>query len=216
MKRLISTLCLFAVLAVASAQEARTLFVHMPDSILPLLTPVNRADCIDFLDSRMRAVVTNRLGGKSEMLTLTPDYIRLQMTPKSTWQMRLLPLTDSTQVICTVSTVYGPAPDCTIRFYDTDWHFLPAVSYLPVLPQVEDFLLDMPDSACNYRLRDVRRQADLRLLDATLTATGDSLVFRLGTPSYMEREAAEELKPFIRRSIPYLWRDGQFHPVVRQ
>ena len=216
MKRLISTLCLFAVLAVASAQEARTLFVHMPDSILPLLTPVNRADCIDFLDSRMRAVVTNRLGGKSEMLTLTPDYIRLQMTPKSTWQMRLLPLTDSTQVICTVSTVYGPAPDCTIRFYDTGWHFLPAVSYLPVLPQVEDFLLDMPDSACNYRLRDVRRQADLRLLDATLTATGDSLVFRLGTPSYMEREAAEELKPFICRSIPYLWCDGQFHPVVRQ
>ena len=72
MKRLISTLCLFAVLAVASAQEARTLFVHMPDSILPLLTPVNRADCIDFLDSRMRAVVTNRLGGKSEMLTPCP------------------------------------------------------------------------------------------------------------------------------------------------
>lgn len=216
MKRLIFTLCLFAVLAVASAQEARTLFIQMPDSILPLLTPVNRADCVDFLDSQMRAVVTNRLGGKSEMTALTPDYLRLQMTTKSIWQMRLFPLTDSTKVVCTISTVYGPAPDCTIRFYDTQWHALPAVHYLPALPQVQDFLLNMPDSAFSYQLRDARRQADLRLLDATLTASGDSLVFRLGTPLYMEREAAEELKPFIRRSIVYRWRDGQFHPAVGQ
>lgn len=32
------------------AQEAKTLFVNMPDSLLPLLTSVNRADCIDFLE----------------------------------------------------------------------------------------------------------------------------------------------------------------------
>lgn len=216
MKRLIFTLCLLAALAVASAQEARTLFIQMPDSILPLMTSVNRADCIDFLDSRMRAVVTNRLGGKSEMTALTPNYIRLQMTSKSAWQMRLFPLTDSTKVVCVVSTVYGPAPDCTVRFYDARWHSLPAARFLPALPQVDDFLSELPDSAFSYRLRDVRRQADLRLLDATLDATGDSLVFRLGTPLYMEREAAEELKPFVRRSIVYRWRDGQFHPAPRQ
>ena len=32
------------------AQEAKTLFVNMPDSLSPLLTKVNREDCIDFLD----------------------------------------------------------------------------------------------------------------------------------------------------------------------
>ena len=46
----------------AAQKEARTVFVQMPDSILPLLTEVNRADCIDFLDSHMRAQVTNRFG----------------------------------------------------------------------------------------------------------------------------------------------------------
>ena len=40
------------------AQEAKTLFVNMPDSLSPLLTKVNRADFIDFLESKMILVKT--------------------------------------------------------------------------------------------------------------------------------------------------------------
>ena len=42
------------------AQEAKTCFKNMPDSICPLLSAVNRADFIDFLESKMKAEVTNR------------------------------------------------------------------------------------------------------------------------------------------------------------
>lgn len=49
------------------AQEAKTCFKNMPDSICPLLSAVNRADFIDFLESKMKAEVTNSFGGKSEM-----------------------------------------------------------------------------------------------------------------------------------------------------
>ena len=125
MKKLIISLLLLPLALAVSAQEARTLFTHMPDSLCPLLSAVNRADCIDFLDSKMRAQVTNTFGGKSEMTILTPDYIRMQLTSRNTWQMKVLPLTDSTRVICTVSTAYAPAPDSHIRFYDIDWHPLP-------------------------------------------------------------------------------------------
>ena len=55
-----------------SAQLAKTCFTNMPDSLSPLLTAVNRADFIDFLESKMKAEVTNRFGGKSEMTELTP------------------------------------------------------------------------------------------------------------------------------------------------
>ena len=87
------------------AQEAKTLFVNMPDSLSPLLTKVNREDCIDFLESKMKAQVENRFGKKSEMTDLGKDYIRMQMSVQSTWQMKVLALNDSTNVICTVSTV---------------------------------------------------------------------------------------------------------------
>ena len=42
-----------------SAQPAKTCFTNMPDSLSPLLTAVNRADFIDFLESKMKAEVTN-------------------------------------------------------------------------------------------------------------------------------------------------------------
>ena len=43
------------------AQEAKTLFVNMPDSLSPLLTKVNREDCIDFLESKMKAQVAKTI-----------------------------------------------------------------------------------------------------------------------------------------------------------
>lgn len=112
MKKSTLTLLLF-ILGISSsfsvgAQEAKTVFVNIPDSLCPLLSSVNRADCIDFIESKMKAQVTNRFGGKSEMTELSPDYVSLQMSDASNWQMKLLPLNDTTKVVCAVSTVCAP------------------------------------------------------------------------------------------------------------
>lgn len=187
------------------AQEARTCFVNMPDSLSPLLSSVNRADFIDFLDSKMKAEVANTFGGKSEMTELSSDYIRVKMTEQSTWQMKLLPVNDSTKVICTVSTVCAPASDSHIRFYTTAWEELPASSYLPALPALGDFMAEVSDSADVYQYQSVRRQADMLLLKADLSAEDTRLTLTFTTPDYMEKQAAEKLKPFLRRPLSYSW-----------
>ena len=69
------------------AQNMKSVFVSMPDSIAPLFTKVNKEDCIDFLDSGMKAVVTNRFGKKSEMKVLSDDYVLVQSTESSTLEM---------------------------------------------------------------------------------------------------------------------------------
>ena len=202
----------------AEAQEARTLFVQMPDSILPLLTEVNRADCIDFLDSHMRAQVTNRFGTRSEMTHLTPDYIAIDMTARSTWQMKVLPLAtaDSSataqQVICTISTACGTACDSRIRFYSTDWKPLPTEQFLPAPPQKEDFLMPKPDAVDTYRYRDAIQRADMNLTRIILSPDTCTLTFTFNTPAYLEKEAADELKPFIRRALIYEWDGRKFIP----
>lgn len=204
-------MCLaFIGLGALQAQEAKTCFKNMPDSICPLLSAVNRADFIDFLESKMKAEVTNSFGGKSEMTELSPDYIRVQMTPQSTWQMKLLPVNDSTKVICTVSTVCAPACDSHINFYTTDWKELPAASYLPALPPMDDFIIQAPDTVDIYEYQAARRQADMLLVKTDLSAKDAALTFTFTTPDYMEKEAAEKLKPFIRRPIAYTWNQGRF------
>ncbi len=56
------------------AQEAKTCFKNMPDSICPLLSAVNRADFIDFLESKMKAEVTNSFGGNRNDGTFSKLY----------------------------------------------------------------------------------------------------------------------------------------------
>lgn len=192
------------------AQEAKTYFKNMPDSICPLLSAVNRADFIDFLESKMKAEVTNSFGGKSEMTELSPDYIHVKMTPRSSWQMKLLSVNDSTKVVCVVSTVCAPACDSHVKFYTTDWKELPASSYLPELPVLDDFIAEASDTVDIYEYQDARRQADMLLMKAELSAKDTALVFTFTTTDYMSKEAAEKLKPFVRRPIVYIWNQGKF------
>lgn len=187
------------------AQEAKTLFIHMPDSLSPLLTAVNRADCIDFLESKMKAQVDNRFGRKSEMTELSKDYIRVQMSPQSDWQMKLLATSDSTQVICTVSTACAPACDSSLRFFTTDWRELPTSDFI-ALPSMDDYF-EASDSAGYAH---ARVQADMLLVKADFSQKDDVLTFTFTTPDYLEKETAEKLKPFLCRPIIYTWKEGKF------
>lgn len=187
------------------AQEAKTWFVQMPDSLSPLLTAVNRADCIDFLESKMKAQVNNRFGRKSEMTELSKDYIRVQMSAQSDWQMKVLATSDTTQVICTVSTVCGSACDSSIRFFTTNWRELPASDFI-TLPLMDDYF-EVSDSI-DYG--SARAQADMLLAKADFSPKDDVLTFTFTTPDYLEKETAEKLKPFLRRPITYTWEEGKF------
>lgn len=209
MKKLTMFVCLaLAWMCSLQAQEAKTYFKNMPDSLCPLLTSVNRADCIDFLESKMKAEVTNRFGGKSEMTELTPDYIRLQMTPQSSWQMKLLATSDSTKLICTVSTACAPACDSDVHFYTTRWEELPAASFL-TLPEMKDFLA-IPDTLQDYEIKDAGEQADMLLMKADLSGKDDALTFTFATTDYMNKEAAEKLKPYLRQPVVYDWKESKF------
>lgn len=209
---LIISLCAAGVLVATSAkaQEAKKVFTTMPDSLCPVLTAVNRADCIDFLESNMRAQVTNRFGRKSEMMELGPDYIRMQMSPQSTWQMKLLPVNDSTKVVCVVSTVCAPVCDSDVKFYTTDWKQLPVGNFLPSQPALADFV--EPVDSMDYAVLTARDRATISLVKADLSKADDKLTFTLTTPEYMEKETAEKLKPFLRRPIIYIWSEGKFIP----
>ena len=77
MKKLLYFILGFTLTASLQAQEVRQAFINMPDSILPILTKVNRADCIDFLDSHMRAIVKNRFDLLHNLHTKTTTNIGL-------------------------------------------------------------------------------------------------------------------------------------------
>lgn len=215
MKRLFYILILYIVCtSTLQAQGVREAFVNMPDSILPILTKVNRADCIDFLDSNMKAEVKNRFDQPSEMTRLTKDYIAVQLSPQSRFEMKMLPVTDSTCVICTIRTVCSKACDSHIQFYANDWTPL-ALSDFIDLPSSTDFVPEALPSQVADTLstpwETLCAEADILLMQATLYDTVPTLTFHYTTPQYMGKESAALIVPLLTRDrIQYEWKDGKF------
>lgn len=194
----------------ANAQQAKQYFVSMPDTILPLLTEINRADCIDFLESNMRAIVTNRLDGKSEMTKLTDNYIAIKLSEQSSWQMKVLALNDSTQVLCTVFTACAPACDSHIKFYTTQWESLSLADYIQAMPTLSDCLPQLNEADYDIQTLNAVKQADLLLIKMQLSADDNTLVCSFDTPQYMEKSAAQKLTPLLQKPIVYNWNSGKF------
>lgn len=208
MKRLylIYILCMCCWLG-GRAQELRSLFVAMPDSVLPLLTKTNRMDCIDFLDSNMKAEVKNRFNNTSELKVLTKDYLELQLTSQSSVEMKLLPMNDSVKVVCMVHTVCGPVCDSEITFYDTQWKQLPSKNFI-TLPEVDRFYY-LNTNEEFYAT--VRKAADMYLMKANLSSEASTLTFIYTTPEYLSKEDREKLELYLRKEpIVYQWVEGRF------
>jgi len=208
MKRLylIYILCLCCWLG-GRAQELRSLFVAMPDSVLPLLTKTNRMDCVDFLDSNMKAEVKNRFNKTSELKVLTKDYLELQLTSQSSVEMKLLPMNDSVKVVCMVHTVCGPVCDSEITFYDTQWKQLPSKNFI-TLPEVDRFYY-LNTNEESYAT--VRKAADMYLMKANLSSEASTLTFIYTTPDYLSKEDREKLELYLRKEpIVYQWGEGRF------
>jgi hypothetical protein len=191
------------------AQDMKSVFVAMPDSVTPLLTKVNREDCIDFLDSNMKAVVKNRFGNVAEMKVLTDDYVLMQTSEVGTLEMKLLPLADSTKVICMVKTVNVPVADSSVRFYTSDWSQQLDVKEFLQLPSMDAFFL--PNDSLKDEAILTRKKADMHLMKAQLSKEDTSLTFTYTTPDYLNEEDREKLSPHLRKeSIVLRWSEGKF------
>ena len=190
------------------AQDMRSVFISMPDSVAPLLTKVNREDCVDFLDSNMKAVVRNRFDKESELKTLTKDYLLMQMTASSTMEMKLLPMNDSVKVICVVRTVQTDVPDSDVRFYDTTWKELPTDDYFSLPPEDAFYL---PADSIGKVQDKVRKMADMYLVKYSLSVERLILEAEYTTPGYLNEEDRKELLKYLRKEPLILeWKNGRF------
>ena len=202
--------CLLCSSGVLQAQSLKDMFVHMPDTLSLVMSDVNRADCVDFLASNMKAQVTNRFNHTSEVKVLTDDYLQAQVTKSSMWEMRRLPLRDTVSVVCVVKTVKAPVEDSHIRFYSSDWQELPVEEFLPVWPSADAFFrTPSPEKADS--LNELRLKADITFIKASLSPKDNTLSFTYTTPDYLNHEDREKIKLYLKPApVVYEWREGKF------
>ena len=191
------------------AQDMKSVFLAMPDSMTPLLTKVNKEDCIDFLASGMKAEVRNRFDQPAEMKELTEDYVLMQTSAVGTLEMKLLPVNDSTKVVCMVKTVCAPICDSDIRFYASDWSKELDEKEFLQSPIVDAFCL--PNDIVTEESVLIKKKVDMNAMKCSLSKDEASLTFIYTTPAYLNKEDQEKLLPYLRQEPVVLkWENGKF------
>ena len=199
-------LSLVTLLHVEARTPMRGWLTMMPDSVLPMLTKNDRLDFIDFCDAKMEAVVTNRLNGKSRMTMLTDDFVHISYTKSTDVTMKLLPVNDSTDVLCMVTTVKATVGDSRIAFYDAQWQPLEVVNYIHE-PGVSDFRSSAQGDSAQWAWS----KLDIFFRTYHLNAENTDLKCVLTATDYLSKEDREEVAPYVRREpLTYCWTHGKY------
>lgn len=206
LKRIILTAMLFVGLCSAKAADMRDLLREMPDSILPLLTKVNRLDMLDFLEEGMKAVVVNRLDGRSELVRADRDYVRMHYSKKSDVTFRLFYYRDSVPVICMVHTVGTELRDSRVRMFDSSWNEIDA-SRLLAVPGLNDFIAKGANRDTVARFEEV---SQLRSMEAELSDTQNTISFRYSGLGFLGQDSARFSGCLIQTPLVYSWNGKRF------
>ncbi len=209
MKQFIITLLIVAFAGGIKAQNMEAVFTAMPDSYIPQLESAWRKDLIDLFKSGKDARLKNTMNGFSTLKALTEDYMMLQVTERSTIEMKLLPAAKKTKVICLVKTIFGPVGDSEVSFYTTDWAPLATAElFTPIA--AEWFLNEKADKSSNA-YQDVLSCLDIDLIEYRLSPEKQTLTAVYNTPQYLSKEEREKVLPFLKKDLKvFKWKKQQF------
>lgn len=191
------------------AQDMAAVFTAMPDPKIPQLEHAWRKDLIDLYTAGKEAKLKNTMNGYSTLQKLTPDYLLLETTERSTMEMKLLPLVNKTYVVCVITTVNGPVPDSRVEFFTTEWQPLESEDmFVPV--EAGWFLKEEADKTDPAYLDAISR-LDMNLIHYTLSPDNEQLTATYTTPLYLSKEEREKVLPFVKAEPKvYMWEKFHF------
>lgn len=199
--------CLLGALCSVYAQNMHDLIKEMPDSVMPLLTRNNRLDMIDYLDSHMKAEISNRFGGKSEMIVIKNDYVDIKLSDRSDVAFKLLPFGDD-NIICMVHTCQSVADDSRIKFFSTQWRQLPEESFFSQ-PSADDFFL-RSDTLTDVEYQNLRNKIDVIFMKFDFVDNSTDIVLTFTTPLYMNEDDRKKILPCLKEQIRMKWNGTRF------
>ena len=208
MKRFAVIVMLALAVKTAGAVDLRALFIDMPDSVMPALTRSDRMDFLDYMDSGMKARVSNKLGGESEMTMLRENMLTVRTSQSGQLDMALFRKKDGENLICIIRTVTARYPDSHISFYTEEWTPVQLKGLID-LPQLDDFLTK--DALKSDSLDYFRKQSMLRL--QSVTPVDGALEFRYTSLDYIGEDADRYRAWFKPDPVRYIWTGKRFKPA---
>lgn len=194
-----------------SARTIADFFASEPGNIFPLLTRTNRLDLVDYYKSGQTVAVPNNLEGKTSLLDMDSNYIKLQVSSGKVVEMRMMTAGRNDTVIAVIETVMTPVPDSRLTFWNPQWQLYLKNSTFFKMPAIDDFIVrKMP--------RDLR--ADLQdamifpLIQLSFKGDGHDVVEAShGLQQFLVPSEYERFAAYLRPTLSYRISGVKIKPV---
>ncbi len=226
-------LLLLAVFLVASATgfagvneseplTASKVFAEIPIDVLDMIRPSTRLDMLDYYaqaDSILE--VQDALGGKSRLQEVTPDYLKVAVTPVSTLEIKLLNA-GKTPIVMTLYTVSSNSSDYSdnsdssnssdysnnsvsdteVRFFDASLKPLDASKYFRA-PALKDFF-NLKGSGISEK--ELTEKIPFTAVVYSIASGEAPLSATLTSLNSLSQEDQTLLKPLLRAPLQSPWK----------
>lgn len=179
---------------------AREAFTYLDIPALDLLKRTTRLDMLDYLDADSVYKASNAMGGLSWIEKCTPDYIKVQLTPVSTLELKMLPTKKDGVVTMAVYTVGGESQseDSQITFTDEKLHPLDASKFFKA-PELKDFF-DIPKGSLTS-MKEIKEMIPFPTVAYSASPNSNDLTARLTVEKFMNLDDWNIVKLFLK---PYI------------
>lgn len=183
---------------------ASRVFRYIPLDVLELLRPSTRLDMLDYYeqaDSLWQA--PNAMEGYSQLQTVTPDYLKVTISPVSTLEIKILPGKKG-QIAMTIYTVGSDevSRDSSVEFFDSALQPLRRGDYLKA-PEMKDFF-DLKGS--DVSLKELREALPFQTVEYS-TGPGDTpLTATFTTLLKAPEETRKRLTPLLKAPLRLDWK----------
>ncbi|MBD5191629.1 MAG: DUF3256 family protein [Bacteroidales bacterium] len=209
MTRILKILPLLMLLPLSAwgQHTAEQIFIDAPSSIFPGIRKITRMDMVDYFKSGSDRGSTNRFGGLSRVLALSPESITVEEAGSNIVEKQIaLDISGKRDTaIIFVTNIATPAMDGAVKVYTTDWQPAPGKGF--VEPTLKDWIKKgiskekstqimslVPFAMARYNFNP---ETDL----LTLTATFDN---------YLPEEDMNKVKDSLYTTITYKWNGSRF------
>ncbi|MDE5845244.1 MAG: DUF3256 family protein [Muribaculaceae bacterium] len=187
--------------AMAQVSPAK-IFIDAPQSRFPFLSKMKRMDMVDYFSGGISRASENLLGGKSRILEMTPDHIKVELVEGGVSTTSLIPVAyGKDSLIVVVSNVATPAPDGMISFYTLDWKQIDGKKIF-VEPTFDEWLSAGIDKEIRKEVRDA---VPFVMAEYSFDPQTKILTLKQTADQYLPKADYDKVKNLLVSELKYRW-----------
>ncbi|MDR1783387.1 MAG: DUF3256 family protein [Dysgonamonadaceae bacterium] len=190
------------------SQTAETLFISMPEELMPSISENIRQEMSELFKSGLNSEIENNFEDTCKVLSLTDDYLKIK-NGSGMMEMIVLTLANDSKVICLIQTDCVPVCDSYIEFYSLKWKQLDASLF--ITPAEKAHFVKKEFSPDDNRMQNALVPLDISLMKFSYDNEKRQLYQYFETPKYLNESEMKAVKPYLSSEpAVFVWNKMRF------